>query len=105
MISHHVYFWFKPEYRTKAKRLEFEQGLDTLMEIDAVDEGHYGVPAKTEKRPVIEDGYDYALMVKFGSVDDHDSYQEDPAHMRFVKRFESFWSEVRVYDVKLTSDQ
>jgi len=62
------------------------------------------VPAATEKRPVIEDGYDYGLMVYFASVEDHDRYQEDSAHVRFLKRFGGFWSEVKVYDVEVTSE-
>jgi hypothetical protein len=97
MLVHTVYFWLKPEI-TPAQRAEFRRGVESLGGIKAVDKIYVGTPAKTEKRPIIDDSYSVALTVVCKDVAAHDAYQVDPLHLEFVAKFKTFWTRVQIYD-------
>jgi hypothetical protein len=97
MLFHNVYFWLKPEL-TAAQRAEFRRGVESLAGIKAVDKVSVGVPAKTEKRPVIDDSYDFALIVQCRDIAAQNAYQIDPLHLAFVEKFKTFWTRVQIYD-------
>lgn len=97
MLFHNVYFWLKPEL-TPAQRAEFRRGVESLAGIKSVSKVDIGVPAKTEKRPVIDDSYDVALIVQCRDVAAHDAYQVDPLHLEFIAGFKTFWTRVQIYD-------
>jgi len=62
MLVHSVYFWLKPDLTT-AQRAEFQRGVESLRKIKAIKKIYVGVPARTEKRPVIESSYSVSLTV------------------------------------------
>jgi len=97
MLFHNVYFWLKPEL-TPAQRAEFRRGVESLAGIKSVAKVDIGVPAPTEKRPVIDDTYDIALIVQCRDVAAHDAYQIDPLHLAFVATFKTYWIRVVIYD-------
>lgn len=97
MLVHTVYFWLKPEL-TAAQRSDFRRGVESLGGIKAVTQIHVGVPAATEKRPIIDDSYSVALTVICKDVAGHDAYQVDPIHLAFVSNFKTFWNRVQIYD-------
>lgn len=97
MLFHNVYFWLKPEL-TPAQRAEFRRGVEALAGIKSATKVDVGAPAKTEKRPVIDDTYDVALIVQCRDVAAHDAYQVDPLHLEFVAKFKACWSRVQIYD-------
>ena len=97
MLVHSVYFWLKPEL-TAAQRADFRRGVESLGAIKAADKVYVGTPAKTEKRPIIDDSYAVALTVVCKDVAAHDAYQVDPIHLAFVNAFKTFWSRVQIYD-------
>lgn len=97
MLVHTVYFWLKPEL-TAAQRSDFRRGVESLGGIKAVTQIHVGVPAGTEKRPIIDDSYSVALTVICKDVAGHDAYQVDPIHLAFVSNFKTFWNRVQIYD-------
>jgi hypothetical protein len=99
MLVHTVYFWLKPEL-TAAQRADFRRGVESLGTIKAVDKCYVGVPAKTEKRPIIEDSYSVALTVVCPNIAAHDAYQVDPIHLAFINSFKTFWSRVQIYDAE-----
>jgi hypothetical protein len=99
MLVHTVYFWLKPEL-TPAQRAEFRRGVESLGGIKAVDRIYVGTPAKTEKRPVIDDSYSVALTVVCKDVAAHDAYQVDPIHLKFVETCKTFWTRVQIYDAE-----
>lgn len=99
MLVHSVFFWLKPEL-TAAERAEFRRGVESLMAIKVIEKAYVGTPAKTAKRPVIEDTYSVALTVVCKDVAAHDAYQTDPVHLKFVERFKSCWSRVQIYDAE-----
>ena len=99
MLVHTVYFWLKPELTT-AQRADFRRGVESLGGIKAVEKIYVGAPAKTEKRPIIDDSYAVALTVLCKDVAAHDAYQVDPIHLAFINQFKTFWNRVQIYDAE-----
>lgn len=99
MLVHTVFFWLKPEL-TPAQRAEFRAGVESLAAIRAAEKIYVGAPARTTKRPIIDDSYAVALTVVCKDVAAHDAYQVDPVHLKFVEQFQTFWSRVQIYDAE-----
>jgi hypothetical protein len=99
MLVHTVYFWLKPEI-TSAQRADFRRGVESLAAIKAVEKIYVGTPAKTEKRPIIDDSYSVALTVLCKDIAAHDAYQVDPIHHAFINQFKTYWSRVQIYDAE-----
>ena len=98
MLFHSVYFWLKPEL-TAAQRADFRRnGVESLAGIKAVEKVTVGTPAPTEKRPVIDDSYDFALIVECRDVAAQNAYQVDPLHLAFVEKYKTYWTRVQIYD-------
>ena len=99
MLVHTVYFWLKPEL-TEAQRADFRRGVESLGGIKAVDKIYVVTPAKTEKRPIIDDSYSVALTVLCKDLAAHDAYQVDPIHLAFISQFKTLWNRVQIYDAE-----
>lgn len=99
-MEHHVYFWLKEEQQGADQRAVFEEGLEALCKSPFIASSYWGPPAATADRPVTDHSFDYALSVKFDSMENHDSYQEnDPVHDEFIDTFKEWWAKVLVMDV------
>lgn len=98
-MEHHVYFWLNEEFKGGDACREFEAGMDKLLGIGSIASSIWGKQAGTPERAVTDKTWDYALSIKFASVADHDSYQEDSAHHEFVEAFKDRWEKVLVMDV------
>lgn len=96
MFVHSVYFWLKPDL-APAQRTQFAAGVRALGAIESVEHAYIGVPAATD-RPVIESGYDQALVLVFADQAAHDDYQVHPVHDRFRAECGGFWTTVRIFD-------
>jgi len=99
MVRHSVYFWLDDSLDDD-DRLAFEDGMRTLFAIDAVRDGRFGRPAETPERDVTHNTFDYALVLDFDSVEQHDAYQAHHDHGVFVDRFSDWFEEVRVFDTQ-----
>lgn len=97
MLIHHVYFWLKEGLSPEDKQ-KFVQGLEAMQQIDYLKMAHIGVPAPTEERAVVDSSYSYSWLTIFDNQHDHDVYQKDPVHMKFIEDCASLWERVRVYD-------
>jgi hypothetical protein len=97
MLIHHVYFWLKEGLSPEDKK-KFVQGLESMMQISYLKMSHIGVPADTADRSVIDSSYSYSWLTVFDSMADHDVYQEDPVHLKFIENCASLWERVLVYD-------
>jgi len=97
MLVHSVYFWLKPDL-TDAQRADFHRGVDSLAQISCVEKAYIGTPAATERRPVIDASYSFALTVLLQDVAAHDAYQVDPIHLAFVASCKAYWTRVQIYD-------
>ena len=98
MIIHSVYFWLA-DGLSDADIQQFWDGVSSLLTIKTVDHGYVGKPASTEKRPIIDDTYDCALIVTFSDKAAHDAYQEDPIHDAF-RELSQLWQRVQIYDAE-----
>ena len=100
-MIHHVYFWLKSEHQSEANRAAFERGLESLTTIPEAKYAQIATPAKTPLREeVMDQSWDYALAIPFGSVSDHNTYQAHPIHEEFVTAFSYLWAKVEVRDLE-----
>lgn len=96
MFVHHVYFWLNnPESETDRKKLL--EGLNSLKPVETIKQIHIGKPADTD-RDVIENTYDFSLLLIFDNLEDQEVYQKHPIHLAFVDKYASLWKKVIVYD-------
>jgi len=96
MFVHHVFFWLKPTC-TPTEIQKFEASVSALKTINSVKMADVGKPAATN-RPVIDTSYSYSLLLVFNTEADHDTYQVDPIHEKFVADCSTFWEKVLIYD-------
>lgn len=94
---HCVYFWMRDDL-SDADRATFEQGLETLKNLDSVTAGYVGTPPPGE-RDIVDDSFDYALVLAFADTAGHDAYQEHPDHETFRQQTVGFWRDIKIYDM------
>jgi hypothetical protein len=96
-LVHHVFFWLKnPDSKEDLERLL--QGLRTLAGIPSVRGVHFGVPASTEKRDVVDNSYSASEILFFDDTAGQKIYQDHPIHKQFVADCSHLWQRVVVYD-------
>ncbi len=96
-LAHHVFFWLKnPGSKEDLNKLI--EGLKTLKKIETVRSIHIGVPASTEKRPVVDSSYSASELIFFDDVAGEEAYQVHPIHKKFVEDCSHLWEKVVVYD-------
>jgi hypothetical protein len=98
-MFHTVYFWLQRDLDPE-QRQHFEAELLRLLAIPYVLQGQVGKPAATAHREGVTDhSFDYALVLEFATLEDHDRYQaEDPVHEHFVATCKGLWRNVLVLD-------
>lgn len=96
-IVHHVFFWLKnPESKEDLAKLL--AGLKTLSKIETIRQIKIGVPASTEKRPVVDSSYHASELMVFDDLDGQKIYQDHALHQKFIADCEHLWEKVVVYD-------
>jgi hypothetical protein len=96
-LVHHVFFWLKnPSSKEDLARLL--KGLATLTRIETVRGAHFGVPASTEKRDVVDNSYSASEILFFDDAAGQKVYQDHPVHKQFVADCAHLWDRVVVYD-------
>ena len=96
-LVHHVFFWLKnPTSQEDLARLL--KGLATLSKIESVRGAHFGVPASTEKREVVDNSYSASEILFFDDTAGQKIYQDHPIHQQFVADCSHLWERVVVYD-------
>lgn len=93
---HAVYFWLNDEV-TESQKAQFADGMWELRKISSVRSMHVGIAANVP-RPVVDNSYDFALIVYFDDRAGHDLYQEDPIHTDLLKNTKNLIREIRIYD-------
>lgn len=101
MHTHTVFFWLIPS-TTSGERKQFEEGLRILCSDKNVRDHRVGGPAATN-REVVDNTYDYALVLHFESLGAHNAYQTSEAHDRFLNMCRHMWWRVQVYDIDETA--
>ena len=82
-MAHTVYFWLK-DGLTDADRKSFEAGMRSLAGAPTVRRVFTGTPAATPSRGVVDNSFDYNLVLWFDDVAGHDAYQVSETHLKFV---------------------
>ena len=96
-LVHHVFFWLKkPE--SKDDLAQLMAGLRKLASIDTVRGAHFGVPASTEKRDVVDASFSASEILFFDDLAGQKAYQDHPIHKAFVAECSHLWERVVVYD-------
>ena len=96
-LVHHVFFWLKnPDSKEDLAKLL--AGLRTLTKIESVRGAHFGVPASTEKRDVVDNSYSVSEILFFDDTAGQKTYQDHPIHKQFVADCSHLWQRVVVYD-------
>lgn len=96
-LVHHVFFWLKnPQSKEDLARLL--EGLRTLAKIETVRAVHFGVPASTEKRDVVDNSYSVSEILFFDDAAGQKVYQDHAIHKKFVADCSHLWERVVVYD-------
>ncbi len=99
-MIHTVYFWLQPGLDSAARE-NFVQGAKALVAAPTVQHCFVGAPAPTPKRDVTDHSFDYSLHLHFATVADHDAYQVDPVHLKFVEEQAAKFATVKVLDTLL----
>ena len=96
---HVVYFWLN-EPEDNSDREAFETALYTLLENSKYTKTNYvGTPPQAT-RDVVDDSFTYCLIVTFESAEAQESYQVEPAHLKFIEDGGHLWRKVVVYDAQ-----
>jgi hypothetical protein len=61
-----------------------------------------GVLCDPLSRPVNDRQFDVGLHVVFRTLADHEAYQQDPRHIRFIEDNKPTWKNVRVFDSEVS---
>lgn len=96
-FAHVVHFWFK-DPDSQADRALFEASLTKFLNRSQYAKTKFiGKPPKAV-RGVVDDSFTYSLILTFDSAEAQAAYQDEPAHLVFVKECEALWEKVVVMD-------
>jgi hypothetical protein len=96
-LVHHVFFWLKNP-QSKEDLAKLLAGLRSLAAIETVRGVHFGVPASTEKRDVVDSSFSASEILFFDDVAGQKTYQDHAIHKKFVADCAHLWERVVVYD-------
>ncbi|MFU1858010.1 Dabb family protein [Sphingobacterium sp. NGMCC 1.201703] len=99
-IIHVVNFWLKEDISEKDKK-DFVGFFEELRKIETIKTLNYGVPAPTNKRAVVDNSFDYTLIVTFKDLKDIGIYETHPIHLKAIEKYKHFWTKVMVKDTTI----
>lgn len=99
-IVHVVNFWLKKDLSEKEKK-NFVGFFEELRKIDVIKTLNYGIPAQTNPRPVVDNSFDYTLLVTFKDLKDITIYETHPIHLKAIEKYQHLWTKVMVKDTSI----
>lgn len=99
-IVHVVNFWLKKDLSEKDKK-NFIGFFEELRKIEVIKTLNYGIPAKTNPRPVVDNSFDYTLIVTFKDLKDITTYETHPIHLKAIEKYQHLWTKVMVKDTSI----
>jgi hypothetical protein len=97
VIAHYVLFWLK-ENLSEQEKTAFTGFFEELKKVPTIKSLHYGVPANTTKRDVVDNSFSYNLLVYFDNMDDLNVYETHPIHLEAIEKYSKYWTKVVVHD-------
>ncbi len=99
-IVHVVNFWLKENISAQDKK-DFVGFFEELRKIETIKTLNYGVPAPTNARPVVDNSFDYTLIVTFKDLNDITVYETHPIHLKAIEKYQHLWTKVMVKDTSI----
>ena len=99
-IVHVVNFWLKKDLSEEEKK-NFVEFFEELRKIDVIKTLNYGIPAQTNPRPVVDNSFDYTLLVTFKDLNDITIYETHPIHLKAIEKYQHLWTKVMVKDTSI----
>lgn len=96
-IAHYVLFWLNPDL-SESEIEDFANFFEELRPIPGIKSLHYGRPAATNPRDVVDNSFTYNLLVYFDSMEEIDVYETHPIHLEAIEKYSKFWNRVVVHD-------
>jgi len=94
----HTVYFYAAEGLTDQRKKEFmEIGLPMLAKSATIQKVYYGPPSGVG-REIVDNDYLAAWICHFKTSADHDAYQEDPIHLKFIEDYNDVWGKVLIYD-------
>jgi len=94
---HSLLFWLDPALPPE-KVKEFEQFFIGLSKLPYQKNLHYGVPAKSSPRAVLDQTFTYNCTMEFDSLEDLETYGKMPEHLALVAKYKPYFIKMKVYD-------
>ncbi len=95
--AHVVYFWFHNPDSPEDKAF-FEKSLKKFLSSSKYAKTNFIGVAPAATRDVVDDSYDYNIILTFESAEAQDKYQNEDVHLQFIKESKHLWKKVIVYD-------
>jgi hypothetical protein len=96
-IAHYVLFWLREDL-TEQQVKDFAQFFEDLKAIPGIKSLHYGGPADTHPRDVVDNSFSYNLVVYFDTMEDLEVYENHPIHLEAIAKYSPNWTKVVVHD-------
>lgn len=100
VITHYVLFWLK-EGLSEKEINDFTGFFEELRKVPNIKSLHYGRPAKSTPRDVVDNSFTYNLLVHFNTLEDLEVYGTHPIHLNAIERYSQYWEKVVVHDSSL----
>jgi hypothetical protein len=81
-VNHVVLVWLKPDTSPEVRE-RIIRGSEDLVTIGQIRELQVGTAIPSE-RPIVDDSFSFAILMRFDSVEDMNAYLKDPRHVQFV---------------------
>ena len=96
-VDHVVMFWQKKPGNLDDRK-KITDAIERLRVIEGITMLDYGTAVASD-RPVVDDSFDLALLVRFENVAALHSYESDPRHVKEVKEvLLPLTKKIQVYD-------
>ena len=96
-IAHYVLFWLREDL-TEQEVQDFAQFFEDLKPIPGIKSLHYGRPADTHPRDVVDNSFTYNLVVYFDTMEDLEVYENHKIHLDAIAKYSPNWTKVVVHD-------
>ncbi|WP_187444008.1 Dabb family protein [Sphingobacterium phlebotomi] len=100
-ILHSVYFWLKADISEEEEQ-DFLNFFAELHKVPGVQTLQYGKPAPTNPRAVVDNSFQYNLLVTFQDMDDINTYETHPTHLAAAEQYSKYWVKVEVRDIVIS---
>ncbi|KGO92148.1 Dabb family protein [Flavobacterium subsaxonicum] len=95
--NHYLLFWLKKDL-TAQEVANFPQFFEELGKLPYLKSIHYGGPANSSPRKVLDNSFSYNVVMTFDSLEDLETYGKLPKHLEIVKKYSVYWDKMQVHD-------